>query len=481
MSAPPSPDSQLQQLDQDTTLEPVQSLNSKLDRLFLPDMATEAPIAVATSSTPASTVNEEKRWTYLDNIRKNPGPFSDPDVAGTPEAFEQFDKMKVLVIGAGGLGCEILKNLAMSKFKDIHVIDMDTIDISNLNRQFLFRQSDVGKSKSECAAQFVMRRVKGVTITAHNCRIQDFDADFYKQFQLVICGLDSIEARRWINAMLVSIAEAGEDADCLIPLIDGGTEGFKGQARVVIPSMTSCIECQLDMHAPRAAVPLCTIASIPRQPEHCIEWAHVIAWDQEKPFPQLDKDDPAHVSWLYQKALARAEEFKISGVTYALTQGVIKNIIPAIASTNAIIAASCCNEAFKLASSAAPTLGMEENYMMYSGNDSVYTYTFRHEKKDDCPVCGQQSRPLEVDPNSTLQELVDSFATRPEAQLKKPSLRGEGKTLYMQFPPSLEEKTRPNLEKTIKELGLEDGQNVIVTDPAFPLEFNFYLRFKGTA
>uniref|UniRef100_A0A8H7N9H6 NEDD8-activating enzyme E1 catalytic subunit n=1 Tax=Bionectria ochroleuca TaxID=29856 RepID=A0A8H7N9H6_BIOOC len=174
----------------------------------------------------------------------------------------------------------------MSHFRDIHVIDMDTIDISNLNRQFLFRKSDVGKYKAEVAARFVEQRVKGVKITAYNNRIQDFDESFYKQFQLVICGLDSIEARRWINAMLVSIAEDGsDDPDNIKPLVDGGTEGFKGQARVILPTITSCIECQLDMHAPRAAVPLCTIASIPRQPEHCVEWAHVIAWDEEKPFP----------------------------------------------------------------------------------------------------------------------------------------------------------------------------------------------------
>lgn len=232
------------------------------------------------------------------------------------------------------------------------------------------------------------------------------------------------------------------------------------------------------MHAPRAAVPLCTLATIPRQPEHCIEWAHIIAWDQEKPYPKLDKDDPEHVTWLYQKALARAQEFGIAGVTYALTQGVIKNIIPAIAATNSIIAAACCNEAFKIATSAAPPLGFEENYMMYSGNDSIYTYTFKHERRDDCPVCGRQSRPLEVDPTMTLQELLDSFAVRPEAQLKKPSIRAEGKTLYMQFPPSLEEKTRPNLEKKLGELELEDGREVVVTDPAFPLEFNYFLRFK---
>ncbi|QPH01068.1 hypothetical protein C2857_005265 [Epichloe festucae Fl1] len=431
------------------------------------------------TQTPGSgAVSEEERWKYLDHIRRTPGPFTDPD-ATAEEYLAQFEKFKVLVIGAGGLGCEILKNLALSKFKDIHVIDMDTIDVSNLNRQFLFRKSDVGKYKAEVAAKFVENRVKGVSITAHNKRIQDFDQSFYKQFQLVVCGLDSIEARRWINAMLVSIAEESEDdPDGVKPLIDGGTEGFKGQARVILPSMTSCIECQLDMHAPRAAVPLCTIASIPRQPEHCVEWAHIIAWEEEKPFPQLDKDDPEHITWLYEKALARSQEFGISGVTYSLTQGTVKNIIPAIASTNAIIAGACCNEAFKIATNSAPCLGFENNYMMYSGNDGIYTYTFKHEKKDDCPVCGRQARPLEIDPRTTLQELLNSLSIRPEAQLKRPSIRAEGKTLYMQFPPQLEEQTRPHLAMSISELGLEDKQHVVVTDPAFPLEFNYYLKFK---
>jgi ubiquitin-activating enzyme E1 C len=203
-----------------------------------------------------------------------------------------------------------------------------------------------------------------------------------------------------------------------------------------------------------------------------------MAWEQEKPFPKLDNDDPEHITWLYRKALARAQEFNITGVTYSLTQGVVKNIIPAIASTNAIIAASCCNEAFKIATSSNPPLGLEENYMMYSGNEGIYTYTFKHEKKDDCPVCGNVARNLDVDPNWTLQELIESMAVRPDAQLKKPSIRSEAKTLFMQSPESLMLKTRLNLKKKIGEL-LENGEEIAVSDPSLgSVTFKFRLRFS---
>ncbi|KAI4163817.1 MAG: hypothetical protein LQ342_002590 [Letrouitia transgressa] len=384
---------------------------------------------------------------YLDNFLNKPGPSTGPDFVPGPETIDRLEKAKILSV--------------------------DTIDVSNLNRQFLFREADVGKSKAEVAAAFVEKRVGGVKITPFNGKIQDKDESYYMQFMMVICGLDSIEARRWINATLQDMVDM-DNPESLKPLIDGGTEGFKGQARVILPSLTSCIECQLDMHAPRAAVPLCTLATIPRQPQHCIEWAHIIAWEEHRKDETLDTDDPEHITWLYQKALKRAQEFNIPGVTYSMTQGVVKNIIPAIASTNAIIAASCCNEAFKIATNCNPFL---TNYMMYSGDEGVYTYTFEHDQKPDCPVCGNVSKNLFVNPDITLEEFIESLGERAEAQLKKPTLRTERKSLYFQTPASLEEQTRVNLSKKIYEL-IDDGEEVGVSDPAFAINFKFKLIFQ---
>ncbi|XP_063797136.1 NEDD8-activating enzyme E1 catalytic subunit isoform X1 [Pseudophryne corroboree] len=427
----------------------------------------------------------EGRWNHVKKFLERSGPFTHPEFEPSKESLQfLLETCKILVVGAGGLGCELLKNLALSGFRKIHVVDMDTIDVSNLNRQFLFRPKDVGRPKAEAAAEFINNRIPDCCVTPHYKKIQDFDESFYRDFHIIVCGLDSIIARRWLNGMLMSLLNYEDEVlqqSSVIPMIDGGTEGFKGNARVILPGMSACVECTLELYPPQINFPMCTIASMPRLPEHCIEYVRILQWPKDQPFGedvQVDGDDPEHIQWIFKNSLERASQFNIRGVTYRLTQGVVKRIIPAVASTNAVIAAACATEVFKIATSAYIPLN---NYLVFNDVDGLYTYTFEAERKDNCPACSQLPQNIQFPSSAKLQEVLDYLTSDTSLQMKSPAitatLDGKNKTLYLQTVASIEERTRPNLCKTLKELGLVDGQELAVADVTTPQTVLFKLHF----
>lgn len=180
----------------------------------------------------------------------------------------------------------------------------------------------------------------------------------------------------------------------------------------------------------------------------------------------LDKDSPQDMQWVFRRALERAEKYGIQGVTYFKTLGVVKNIIPAVASTNAAIAAVCVSEALKLLTFSAQTLHC---YLMLMGVEGVYSPVFKYERKENCPVCCDEAsaapRQLSVPGTMTLSALLELLGDDPSLQLKKPSVVSEATTLYMQRPPQLEAALRKNLERPLQEL-FESGELLTLTDPA---------------
>ena len=153
------------------------------------------------------------------------------------------------------------------------MIDLDTIDVSNLNRQFLFRPWHVGKPKCEVACEAARAMSahskssdpKCGFYTPHHGDVTDnarFGLPFFKRFDIVLNALDNVAARRHVNRLCIS---AGK------PLIEAGTTGYLGQSTVIVPKVTECYECQ-----PKPAqkvYPICTIRSTPSQPVHCVVWA----------------------------------------------------------------------------------------------------------------------------------------------------------------------------------------------------------------
>jgi ubiquitin-activating enzyme E1 len=181
---------------------------------------------------------------------------------------------RIFLVGCGALGCEYLKGLSLmgagtGRHGHIYVTDMDRIEVSNLSRQFLFRDKDVGSPKSVSGARVVKEWNPQLNITALEKKVgpdtEDFfDDSFWESLDLCWNALDNVIARKYT------------DAQCLLhskPLLESGTLGTKCNHEVILPFRTSTYNDGKESDENENQIAMCTLRSFPYLPLHCIEFA----------------------------------------------------------------------------------------------------------------------------------------------------------------------------------------------------------------
>ncbi|CAL1378654.1 unnamed protein product [Linum trigynum] len=185
---------------------------------------------------------------------------------------KKLEDAKVFIVGSGALGCEFLKNLALmgvscGKQGKLTVTDDDVIEKSNLSRQFLFRDWNIGQAKSTVAASAASLINPNFNIEALQNRASPetesvFDDTFWENLTVVINALDNVNARLYIDGRCLYFQK---------PLLESGTLGAKCNTQMVIPHLTENYGASRD--PPEKQAPMCTVHSFPHNIDHCLTWA----------------------------------------------------------------------------------------------------------------------------------------------------------------------------------------------------------------
>jgi ubiquitin-activating enzyme E1 len=225
------------------------------------------------------------QWLYFDSIESLPdeslpaeevasqGSRYDDNIAVFGRSLQaKIESLKIFLVGAGALGCEFLKNFALmgvacGEAGLLTVTDDDVIEKSNLSRQFLFRDWNIGSSKSTCSAEAAARINPAIRIKALQNRVSPetedvFDDSFWEGLDVVVNALDNVNARLYVDSRCVYFGK---------PLLESGTLGPKCNTQMVIPRLTENYGASRD--PPEKQAPMCTLHSFPHNIHHCLTYA----------------------------------------------------------------------------------------------------------------------------------------------------------------------------------------------------------------
>ena len=218
---------------------------------------------------------------------------------------KKLEDAKVFIVGSGALGCEFLKNVALMGVScgnqgKLTITDDDVIEKSNLSRQFLFRDWNIGQAKSTVAASAAACINPRLNIEALQNRVGPetenvFDDAFWENLSVVINALDNVNARLYVDQRCLYFQK---------PLLESGTLGAKCNTQVVIPHLTENYGASRD--PPEKEAPMCTVHSFPHNIHHCLTWAR-------SEFEGLLEKTPTEVDAYLSNPSEYAEKMRYAG------------------------------------------------------------------------------------------------------------------------------------------------------------------------
>lgn len=340
-----------------------------------------------------------------------------------------------MIVGVGAIGCEVAKNLALMGLGKLIIVDNDVVEVSNLSRQMLFTDEDVGRPKTVAAREKLVKMNPLIKIEQYYKDVRELDENLFRSVDVVCSCLDNWPVRRWVNSMCVELDK---------PLVDVAMEGLYANLQVVLPRKTACLECHGENLIPKEVqLAECTLRR--RKPEDLRR-----DLEEQKIYLSMElieKLFSVGIKTIFDLKYSQAQILEKldeeTRIKLKEVQELLKPKMPALQSVAATIGGLASTEVVKIIH--GEEFGkIFKGLIVYDGYSSRFTKV-RLERKKECFVCGDYVKTEGVEINVSLDDKV--------IDLKKKIAEDFG----IPDPEILYKKWKLEDEQTLREIGVRDG------------------------
>ncbi|MCS7125857.1 MAG: ThiF family adenylyltransferase [Aigarchaeota archaeon] len=353
---------------------------------------------------------------------------------------DKLSNSTVMIVGVGAIGCEIAKNLTLMGVGELILVDNDVVEVSNLSRQMLFTDKDIGRPKTMVARERLVEMNQFIKIRDYYKDVRELDNSIFEEVDIICSCLDNWPVRRWVNSMAVELD---------IPLIDAAMDGLYANLQVVLPGKTACLECHGETLIPREVqLAECTLRK--RKPEdlkrELEEQNIVVDLELVKKLFEVGIKTVFDIKYSQAQILERVDEEVKDKIREI--QELLKPKMPALQSVAAAISGLATTELVKILH--GESLGkIFSGLIVYDGYSTRFTRV-KLDKNKVCFVCGDYVKTEGAEIKVKLDEKVIDLKKKVAERFSFPD------------PEILYKKWRLEDDQVLREIGIRNNDIVYV-------------------